>query len=187
MDANQSLQALREGNARYVSGRGRKYDMAARRAELVAGQHPFVSVLTCSDSRVVPEFIFDVMPGDMFTIITAGNVADHIGLGSIEYGCKHLHTPLLVVMGHSGCGAVKATCDCRGVCDEGHIKHIVEVVNEAASKREYELDKSIIHNVECEIARIRKKSQIVRTLEGEKKLVVVGAFYSLETGKVEFI
>lgn len=187
MDASQSLARLNEGNTRFVSGGSKKYDLAARRLELVAGQHPFATILSCSDSRVVPEYIFDAQAGELFVVRTAGNVAGAIDLGSIEYGCEHLHTPLLVVMGHSGCGAVKATCDCRGKGGEGHIADIVKAVNVAASKKNYSPAESVVCNVQCSIENIRKSSHIVSHLEKEGRLKIVGALYSLETGKVEFL
>ncbi len=187
MDANQSLAQLKEGNARYVSGGSKHYNLPARRAELVAGQHPFATILSCSDSRVVPEFIFDAQPGEIFVVRTAGNVTGGIDLGSIEYGCEHLHTPLLVVMGHSGCGAVKATCDCRGKNDEGHIADIVKAVGVAAKKKNYDAVESVVCNVQCSMDDIRENSRIVSRLEKEGKLKIAGALYSLETGRVEFI
>jgi carbonic anhydrase len=187
MDAEQSLASLKSGNARFVSGGSKKYDLAARRAELVAGQHPFVTILSCSDSRVVPEYVFDAQPGEIFVVRTAGNVAGAIDLGSIEYGCEHLHTPLLVVMGHSGCGAVKATCEGKGKGGEGHIADIVKAVDAAAKKKNYAPAESVVCNVQCSIENIRQKSRIVSHLEKEGKLKVIGALYSLETGRVEFI
>ncbi len=187
MDAGQSLARLKEGNARYAGGKRKEYDLPARRAELAAGQHPFVTILSCSDSRVVPEFIFDAQAGEIFVVRTAGNVAGAIDLGSLEYGCEHLHTPLLVVMGHSGCGAVKATCECKGRGGEGNIKSIVEAVAPAAGKKSFSPAESVVCNVECSIENIRQKSHIVSHLEKEGKLKIIGALYSLETGRVEFI
>lgn len=187
MDASSSLAKLKEGNARFVAGKMAGKNPVARRSELVAGQHPFASILSCSDSRVVPEYIFDTDMGEIFIIRTAGNVADKVGLGSIEYGCEHLHTPLLVVMGHEACGAVKATCDCKGECHEGNIKAIVDEVKKAASKKGWAVPDAIMENVACSIANVREKSAIIRHLEHEGKLKIVGAYYSLSSGEVRFL
>ncbi|VVB57177.1 Carbonic anhydrase [uncultured archaeon] len=187
MDANQSLALLKEGNARFCANAAKAFDRNKRREELLAGQHPFATILSCSDSRVVPEYVFDTMPGEIFIIRTAGNVAGEVDLGSIEYGTEHLHTPILLVLGHTKCGAVKATCDCRGKGGEGHIASIVKEVDKAAKQKNYENDSSIRCNVECSIQNIRERSKIVNHLEHEGKLKIMGALYHLETGKVEFL
>lgn len=187
MDAAEVMKNLADGNARYVAGTPSGKDMGKRRLELLEGQHPHTTILSCSDSRVVPEYIFDAGLGDIFTVITAGNVADEVALGSIEYGCNHLHTPLLVVMGHERCGAVKATCDCKGECNEGNITAIVDEVKMAAAKKGWDVPQSILENIACSIANIREKSPMVAQLEKEGKVKVVGAYYSMQTGIVEFL
>src|SRR3989338_7721795 len=113
MDSNEALGKLREGNSRFVNGKMRGREVQKRREELVAGQHPYATIVSCSDSRVVPEYIFDADMGEIFIIRTAGNIVGRVSLGSVEYGCAHLHTPILVVLGHEGCVAVKATCECK--------------------------------------------------------------------------
>jgi len=112
---------------------------------------------------------------------------DGVSLGTIEYGCEHLHTPLLVVMGHEGCGAVKATCECKGECEEGNIRHIVQEVRDAAASKNYEVNGSIVENVCCVIRKIREKSAIVSHLEKDGKLKIVGAQYFLKGGEVNFL
>ena len=108
-NAKELIDRLREGNKRFVDGKLAAKDFAAQRVELAQGQKPYVIVLTCSDSRVPPEFIFDESLGQVFVIRVAGNVVDSVALGSIEYAAEHLHANLLLVLGHESCGAVKAT------------------------------------------------------------------------------
>ena len=108
MDSDDALNRLLEGNKRFVADAMEHRCFSSRREELKAGQQPFATVICCSDSRIVPEYIFDVGLGDIFTIITAGNVVDKIGIGSAEYAVGHLHTPVLVVLGHEKCGAINA-------------------------------------------------------------------------------
>lgn len=111
MDSQKALELLKEGNARFVSGALTPKDhYKEERQKLSEGQHPFAVVLCCSDSRVVPEILFDQQLGDLFVIRNAGNVVDLHVLGSIEYAVEHLGAPLVVVLGHSNCGAVTATC-----------------------------------------------------------------------------
>ncbi len=186
MNATQSLKELKKGNERYVSGRLIQYDFAKTRKELVKEQHPFATILTCSDSRISPAFIFNRNLGELFVVRTAGDVVGRISLGSIEYGCEHLHTPLLVVMGHTFCGAVKATCDCHGHCEDGHISHIVHTIAPTAKKQNFDWGKSIRANVRDTISHIRTESEIIQTLEKKKQIKIVGAMYDLETGKVTF-
>ncbi|KAH3756127.1 carbonic anhydrase [Pelomyxa schiedti] len=104
------LQRLSEGNQRFVAGTPAAKDLVHRRQELASGQHPVAVIVTCSDSRVCPEYIFDQSLGDLFVIRTAGNVVDDVELGSIEYAVEHLHSHLIVVLGHTACGAVTAAC-----------------------------------------------------------------------------
>ena len=125
MDSNKALEQLRQGNARFVSGvLVRRDHYSEDRERLSEGQHPFAVVLCCSDSRVVPEILFDQQLGDLFVIRNAGNVVDEDVLGSIEYAVEHLGSPLVVVLGHSSCGAVTATC--QGEELPGHILDIAK-------------------------------------------------------------
>lgn len=108
----EAMRRLTDGNARYVAGQSRHPDLdVARRRSLVAGQHPFATILACADSRVAPELIFDQGLGDLFVIRVAGNVVDDVVLGSIEYSVIHLGVPLVLVLGHQRCGAVIATME----------------------------------------------------------------------------
>lgn len=188
-----SLSRLLEGNKRFLSGELAKKDMGDnRRQELTKGQQPFATVLSCSDSRVAPELIFDQGLGDIFIVRVAGNVVEPTTLGSIEYGAEHLHTPLLVILGHESCGAVKATLEAKGR-PEGNIgailKKIMPAVNKAkkaGKEKEETLNMAIQENVKNTYKEVMK-SKIVSELVHEGKLQVVAAEYYLGTGKVEMI
>lgn len=188
MDSSSELiRKLGEGNARFVAGNPAQKNLPARRAELVGGQKPWCVILSCSDSRVVPEYIFDTGLGELFIVRTAGNVAGPIGLGSIEYGAGHLHAPLLLVLGHEGCGAVGACCDGRGTGGEGHIADIVSAVAPAAEKAGFDKAKAVEENVRGVMADLPKRSEILARLLHEKKLSMAGGVYSLSSGKVRFL
>ena len=174
------LDALKAGNARFVSGTlNPKADYAEDRERLANGQHPFAVVLCCSDSRVSPEIVFDQGLGDLFVIRNAGNVVDKDVLGSIEYAVEHLGTPLVVVMGHSCCGALTATC--QGGELPGHIKSIAERIRPS-------LDSDC-----CIDDNARRHAQRMAQLIGDNPIVkhekaqVVAAFYDIQSGVVEWI
>ena len=173
---------LVEGNRRFVSGAMEQKNLVARREELKAGQQPFAAVVCCSDSRVVPEYIFDAGLGDIFTVVSAGNVVDKIGIGSVEYAVGHLHTPLLVVMGHEKCGAVKAAYHGH---DESNITAIMKKLAPAIKRakkggaEEEECEKAAVLNVKAVIRKL-KKSPIVKKALDEGKLKIVGMRYRLD-------
>lgn len=181
--AEESIRRLMEGNRRYMSGTLAAKDVGARRNETKSGQHPFAVIVTCSDSRVVPEFIFDTNIGDVFIIRTAGNIIDRITLGSIEYGAEHLHTPLVVVLGHEKCGAVTAACS-GGECGP-NIAAIMKKLKKAVRKGKQEVEKSSSANIKAVMDEMRRKSEIIRHLEQEGKLKIVGMKYYFEDGRVE--
>ena len=189
----EALARLKMGNARYVAGNTTHPDQSAsHRKDLANGQTPFASTLSCSDSRVPPEIIFDQGLGDLFSIRVAGNVADTDEIGTIEYGAGHLHTPLLVVLGHTKCGAVTAVAT-GAELHRKHAKlvaHIVPAVNKAKSTRatgDQLIDAAIVFNVWNSIADLFKRSAEVRDLVASGKLKVVGAVYDLETGAVKWL
>ena len=121
------------GNRRFVAGRPQARDLVSLRQKLVSGQSPKAIILSCSDSRVGPELIFDQSLGDIFVVRTAGNVADAIALGSIEYAVEHLHSPLLVVLGHQKCGAVNAACSGEKM-PSSNLDAIVEKIRPAVNQ-----------------------------------------------------
>jgi carbonic anhydrase len=177
------LEKLMDGNKRFVSGKISPKNLPARRAELVSGQKPFAIILTCSDSRVSPEYIFDVSLGDIFVVRTAGNIADSIALGSMEYAAEHLGSTLLLVLGHEKCGAVNATC--AGGRAPGNIAAIVSEIAPAAKAKGNNPEQTVPENVKCVIEKIRKKSAILSHLETEGKLKIAGAIYSLSSGEAK--
>jgi carbonic anhydrase len=189
-NADYYIELLKEGNKRYVLSTPTKKDFIDIRKKLVQGQHPWATIISCSDSRVVPEYIFDANPGELFIIRTAGNIAeDKTVLGSIEYGCEHLHTPILLILAHQNCGAVCATCNSKenkNKEDESNIKYIIKTILKSAKKVEYDIDKTIIENAKDVKQKILKDSKIIAHLVNENKLKIILGYYSLESGEVRF-
>ena len=190
--ADDTLKKLMTSNQHFVSGKITPCDMQARRAELVKGQAPVAVVVTCSDSRVAPEYIFDQGIGDIFVIRVAGNVTDAIALGSIEYAVEHLHTPLIIVMGHDKCGAVGAAV--QGGESEGNIGAIVKKIAPSVDKAKATgrtgddlLNAAIINNAQSVAESLTRDSAIIKHLVDEKKVKIVPAKYSLSTGKVDLL
>lgn len=191
----QALAKLKEGNRRFVEDANAcAADLAARRTELAAGQHPWAIVLTCSDSRVTPELIFGgVTLGELFVVRNAGNVLDTGALGTIEYGTEHLHAPLVVVMGHKKCGAVAAACDVvkKGAQLEGSIGKMVQpilpVALAALFTSEDFVGQTVRNNSVSGAKRITEESTIVSHLVESGAVKIVAAVYDIETGEVQFI
>jgi carbonic anhydrase len=188
------INKLKEGNDRFIENLMSEKDFAKRRVELVKGQSPFAIVVACSDSRVVPEYIFDKDLGEIFVIRLAGNVIDSAALGSIEYAAEHLHSSLLVILGHESCGAVKACMEANGG-DAGspnlnsiirNIYPAVQYAGEHAKGEKAKLDTAIHQNVMNQLTWAYQNSEIIRKLYEEKELKIAGGVYSLTTGKVEF-
>lgn len=180
IDFNTALQFLKEGNERFVTGNlSNKDTYAEDRKRLSEGQRPFAVVLCCSDSRVAPEIIFDQKLGDLFVIRNAGNVVDEDVLGSIEYAVEHLETPIVVVMGHSSCGAVIATC--KGEDAPGHISDLVRRIRPSISTNCCIDDNA--RNHAQRMAQLIEDDEIVHHI-GVK---VITAFYNLQNGKVEWL
>ncbi|KAA0022026.1 carbonic anhydrase [Antrihabitans cavernicola] len=184
--------SLRDGNDRFVSGSQQHPSQGvARRAELVGGQHPTAIVFGCGDSRVAAEIIFDQGLGDMFVVRTAGNVIDESVLGSIEYGVAVLDIPLIVVLGHDSCGAVKASIDAldTGNVPGGFIRSIVERVTPSilAGRREglSSVDDLEGRHVAETVNLLAQRSQIVAERVAAHSLAIVGATYKLADGRVQ--
>lgn len=187
----ESLKKLSDGNKRYVAGTLKTKDFSAERTEQSKGQKPYAIVLTCADSRVSPEVLFDESLGQIFVVRVAGNVVDPVVLGSIEYAAEHLKVPLVVVLGHTKCGAVTATID--GGEAPKNINSLVEriapAVKKAKSKgpsKEELLDRSIEENVHLQVENALRNSKILSELREEGKLKIVGGIYNIESGKVQF-
>jgi carbonic anhydrase len=188
----EALKLLEQGNERFAQGELSKKELGdKRRQELYAEQKPFAVILTCSDSRVPPEHIFDQGLGDIFIVRVAGNVIDPVTLGSIEYGAEHLKAPLVVVLGHESCGAVKATVAGQPV--PGSIGSIAQIIKPSVDLAKATgasgtglLELSAENNVRSMMGRI-EGSKVIEELVKAKKLKVVGAKYRLSSGKVEWM
>jgi len=191
-NASKALDDLLEGNARYLASEPLHPNQTPRRREdLVPGQNPRAAILGCSDSRVPPELIFDQGLGDLFVIRVAGNVVAGTVLGSIEYAVAHLHVPLIMVLGHSHCGAVGAALsDVEAM--EGHIRHVTSAIQPALQTIDTGADENKV-NIAARI-HAKRTARILRTstpvLSGYVKagrLEVVAAYYDLRTGEVEVL
>ena len=200
LDAAEALGRLREGNRRFASSRGAAGALSnsARRAALVDGQEPFAIILGCSDSRVPAELVFDQGLGDLFVIRVAGNIVAPSQVGSIEFAASYFGTRLVLVVGHSRCGAVVATLQelQGGTTHESRgLRAIVDRVRPSVeglrgsrpdSDPESLLRDAIRANVRASVDALRHGSDLLRQLIKDEGLVVVGAEYSLETGLVDF-
>ena len=184
MSAAKAVEKLKEGNEKYLETLTGMGDVSkeSRMRTYLHGQHPYAIVVTCSDSRVIPESIFSAGIGDLFVIRLAGNVIDDHQLGSIEYAAGHLGCRLIVVLGHTHCGAVDAAMNND---PEGYIKFITDEIKRAIGDEKDER-KACEKNVWQSIQMIEHSLEI-HHIEDEIGLRVVGAMYDIETGKVEFM
>ena len=177
------IEHLRAGNRRYLSGEAAGDVSEAIRLETAEhGQHPKAIVIACSDARVIPEAIFNAGIGELFTIRVAGNVLDRHQLGSIEYAAAHLHCPLILVLGHTGCGAVGAALSGRS---EGYIRYITDEIRLAVGE-ERDPDKACRMNVEHAVETIRHAFHVHPEIPSAG-LVIRGAVYDIRTGTVDWM
>src|SRR5947209_13463044 len=186
-----AISKLKEGNGRYTSGNLQHPGQTTeRRTELATTQHPFATILSCSDSRVPPEIVFDQGLGDLFIVRVAGNVINDEGLGSIEYSVDHLGTRLILVLGHQSCGAVKAareTIAAKGKAP-GHIESLVTAIKpavEATAKED--LDATIKANVKNVVQALRSSTPILKAKVDSGEIQVICGYYSLDTVAVNFL
>lgn len=184
------LAELKTGNAHHVRHQYQHpHATVARQRELVAGQHPHAEVLSCADSRVPPEIVFDQGLGDLFVVRVAGNVAADTEIGSLEYGAEHLHIPLLVVLGHESCGAVTAAVEAGETA--GHIAALVNLIKPAVDKSRGmsgdPVANAVRANVQMVVQQLRSSTPILSERVAEGKLKIVGAVYSLKTGEVTWL
>ncbi len=185
------LQLLEQGNQRYRGGAPSQKNFAEERAALAQGQKPYAIIVTCADSRVPPEILFDESLGKLFVIRVAGNVMDPVVLGSIEYAAEHLGSKLLVVLGHTSCGAVSATI--AGGSFSPNIQTLVDAIAPAvaaARARHLEgkelLTGAVEENVRLQIAEAESRSTVIAELVRKHELSVMGGIYNIETGGVRF-
>lgn len=190
LDANGALAALMTGNARFVADKAICPPLTARRLELAEGQSPFAIIVSCSDSRVPVETIFDQIPGNIFGIRVAGNFSERAGLGSIEYGVAALKAPLILVLGHSDCGAVKASLAYVKDPSEtqpGLIQYIVTSIAPGIKGNTASLHEAIAANVRATMRHIHTQSKIVADAVAEGHARIVGGVYDLHSGRVTLL
>lgn len=187
-----ALELLLDGNARYRERRGHTYDLNQQSADTTGGQFPFAAILSCIDSRVPVEHVFNLGIGDAFVARVAGNVVDPALLGSLEYACAVAGTPLLMILGHSSCGAVtSAIKDVKA----GNITELLGMIRpsvEAEGGTQPEpatdyVEQVVQRNVRDQLAKLRSDSPMLADLERDGKLKVVGAVFHLGSGEVEVL
>jgi carbonic anhydrase len=190
------LQDFIEGNSRFMRDEAHTVDHKALIAQTTASQHPKAIILSCIDSRVPVEFIFDQTIGDIFVARVAGNFENTDILGSMEYSCRVAGSKLVFVLGHESCGAIKAACD---HVELGNITSMLNNIQPAVKKSEGEIsgdhnssnvafvDKTIENNVQLTIQRIREKSPILNEMEEMGEIKIVGGVYHINSGKVTIL
>lgn len=190
-----ALELLIKGNQRFIKNEQQVKNLSKMREALIDNQQPFAAILGCSDSRTAPETIFDQTLGDVFSVRLAGNVACRKAIGSLEYSCKYLGSKIIVVMGHSNCGAIKAACD---NFEEGNITEITKLLQPAVSEETTTLDpernsKNSVFvsnvcflNVKKQIQSIINQSDILKDLLQNNQIGIIGAIYNFASGQVEF-
>jgi carbonic anhydrase len=194
--ASEALRLLKEGNSRYVDGKLQhpRQDRARRALTAAQGQHPLATVLTCSDSRVPAEIIFDQGIGDIFVIRVAGNVAATDEIGSIEYAVDHLATPVVVVLGHTQCGAVTAVVDDAKLTP--NLANLLEPIKPAVDKareanpqaaKDALLKAAIAANVHQAMEDMLRLSPVIREKVRDGRVQVVGALYDLDSGQIQWL
>ena len=196
MTPESALKALQEGNKRFVTSKMLKRDLNRQVAETASGQYPFATVLHCIDSRVSAELIFDQGIGDLFSIRIAGNFVNEDILGSMEFACKLAGTKVLVVLGHTACGAVKGACDHARL---GNLTTLINKIEPAVEAIDIPKDEALRtsknidfvnevakKNVEMTLDAIRKNSAVLKELEDNGDLKIIGGMYDIGSGLVEF-
>ena len=196
MTPSNSLQALKEGNDRFVKSKQLDRDLSQQVVETATGQYPFATVLHCIDSRVSAELIFDQGIGDLFSIRIAGNFVNEDILGSMEFACKLAGTKVLVVLGHTACGAVKGACDHARLGNLTALINKIEPAVEAVKEPKDEAERTSKNidfvnevakkNVEMTLNDIRTKSSVLKEMEAIGELKIVGGMYDISTGAVNF-
>jgi carbonic anhydrase len=191
---SEALKRLMEGNARYAANKPEQKDFSAGRAARAQGQAPIAAILSCADARLAPEFAFDQAPGELFVARVAGNILTPDLLASFEYGVEFLGIPLVMVLGHSGCGAVDAAI--KRLKDKivlpGHLPELIgaikpSVVAAEKMKTGNLLDNSIAENVRRQVAQLKSAGPIVQKSYEAKKIDIVGAVYDIPTGKITLV
>ena len=191
MTPDDALMRLMEGNKRYQRGVAKRHDFLAEREALVGGQNPYAGILSCADSRIAPEYAFDSSRGDVFVVRVAGNFVNPDNLASFEYGVEVLKTPLLLVLGHEACGAVKSTI--TSIQDKttlpGHLPSLVAALTPAVkavvSRPGDLLENATRENVRLGVETLKTATPLLSAAVAEKRVKVVGGIYRLADGAVE--
>lgn len=197
LNPNTALELLKEGNKRFVEQDQADRDLLAQVAETTTGQYPFATILSCIDSRVSAELIFDQGVGDIFSARVAGNIVNADILGSMEFACKLAGTKIIVVLGHTSCGAVK------GACDDAKMGNLTELLSkirpavnavsepsnadERTSKNLGFVNSVAEKNVKMTIDNIRKQSPVLKEMEDNGEILIVGGMYDISNGKVHYM
>ena len=194
IEPDAALKLIREGNARYVAQTPTQKDFSAGRAARAQAQYPIAAIVSCADARVAPELLFDQGPGELFVTRVAGNFVNDDGLASLEYGVKFLGIPLIVVLGHSGCGAVDATIKVvqENATLPGHLPGLVNALKPAieaaiAKKPADLLAEATAENVRQNVARLKVATPIISEFVAAGKVKVVGGVYDIATGAVNLV
>ena len=188
-----ALERLHRGNLRYIEGVSRRHDFKHEREALAGGQNPFAGILSCADSRIAPEYAFDSGRGDLFVCRVAGNFANTETIASLEYGVAVLGMPLILVLGHDGCGAVDAAIKSLkdGTTLPGHLPSLVAgvapAVNTVLQQGGDTLGNAIRQNVIDNVAKLRSATPILSAAVEQNKIKVVGGIYRLKDGRVEMV
>ncbi len=190
LSSEHALQKLIEGNKRYADGKPVYPNQTMKRREEVAkGQSPFAVIISCSDSRVPPEIIFDQGLGDLFVVRVAGNIVDNMVMASVEYAAKHLNVQLAVVLGHKSCGAVDAAIKSDG--SHGSIDSLIKAIKPAVERAKNQTgdlqDNAVKANVKIVVYQLKSSKPILCELVKNNKLMIIGAFYDLDSGLVDTI
>lgn len=189
-----ALKRLMDGNARYAANAPNQRDYSAGRAARVGAQYPIAAILSCADSRVAPELAFDQGNGDLFVVRVAGNIVAPSMLASIEYGVRFLGVPLVMVLGHSNCGAVGAAIKVlkENADLPGHLPDLIRALKPAVIVAEKTqtgnlLDNAIAENVRRQVVQLKEAAPIVRKSYAERKIDIVGGVYDLATGRIKLV
>jgi len=188
MTPNEIINRLKEGNKLFVTDRlDGKLQNSLRRESLIGGQDPYAIILSCADSRVVPELAFDTGLGELFVVRVAGNIANTDSIASIEYAVANIGSPVIVVMGHQSCGAVTAAVN--GGDNGYNLNHLLAQINPAieASEKNAPITEIIKKNVQLTVAELINRSSIIKEAVTKDKVKIVPAYYNLDTGKVDFL
>lgn len=188
------LELLIEGNKRFKENHPIHPDQTLDRIrELKKGQHPFAVIISCSDSRLPPELIFDQGLGDLFVVRNAGNIISDYELGSVEYAVEHLETKLIVVLGHKQCGAIEAFIEHKHDSVQNHIQRIIDYIKSEPEEAEIDVEvfnyyeKAIIANVKHGVHVIEQSEPVLKEFIQSGRVQIVGMLYDIETGNVEII